>query len=56
MEHQELFWSNIIKIDGDKLPKRLCDIYTEMAPNYFGRIIMYLNLQSWTKLLGHCRT
>ena len=40
----ELYGVIIIQIDGDNLPNSLCDIYAEMAPNNFGRIMAYLTL------------
>ena len=43
-EHEELYGAIIIQIDGDNLPNSLCDIYAEMAPNNFGRIMAYLTL------------
>ena len=43
-EHEELYGPIIIQIGGDNLSKSLCDIYAEMAPNNFGRIIAYLTL------------
>ena len=43
-EHEELYGGIIIQIDGDNLRNSLCDIYAEMAPNNFGRIMPYLTL------------
>ena len=43
-EHEELYGAIIIQIDGDNLPNSLCDIYAEMVPNNFGRIMAYLTL------------
>ena len=43
-EHEELYGTIIIQIDGDNLPNSLCDIFTEMVPNNFGRILAYLTL------------
>ena len=42
--HEELYGAIIIQIDGDNLPNILCNIYTEMPPKNFGRIIAYLTL------------
>ena len=42
-EHEELYGAIIIQI-GDNLSNSLCDIYSEMAPNNFGRIMAYLTL------------
>ena len=42
-EHKELYGAIIIQI-GDNLSNSLCDIYAEMAPNNFGRIMAYLTL------------
>ena len=43
-KYEELYAAIIIQIDGDNLPNSLCAIYTEMAPNNFGRIMSYLTL------------
>ena len=42
-EHEQLYGAIIIQI-GDNLPNSLCNIYAEMAPNNFGRIMAYLTL------------
>ena len=43
-EHDELYETTIKQIDRDNLPNSLCDIYEEMCPNNFGRLIAYLTL------------
>ena len=42
--HEELHETVIIRLDKDNLPNSLCDIYEEMCPNNFCRIIAYLPL------------
>ena len=43
-EHEQLYGTVIIRLDKDNLPNSLCDIYEEMCPNNFCRIIAYLPL------------
>ena len=42
--HEELHETVIIRLDKDNLPNSLCDIYEELCPNNFGRLIEYLTL------------
>ena len=43
-EHEEIYGTVINQIDKDNFPMELSHIYTEMNPNNFGRIIVYLTL------------
>ena len=43
-EHEEIYGTAINRIDRDNLSTNLCDIYEEMNPNNFGRLIAYLTL------------
>ena len=43
-EHEELYGAVINQMDKDNLPISLYDIYEEMNPNNFGRIMVYLTL------------
>ena len=43
-EHEEIYGTVINRIDKDNFPMELSHIYTEMNPNNFGRIIVYLTL------------
>ena len=43
-EYEGLYGTVIIRLDKDNLLNSLCDIYEEMCPNNFGRLIAYLTL------------
>ena len=43
-EHEDIYGAFINQLDKDNLPISLYDIYKEMNPNNFGRIIVYLTL------------
>ena len=43
-EHEELYGAVINQMDKDNLPISLYDIYEEMNPNNFSRIMVYLTL------------
>ena len=47
-EHEDIYGAFINQLDEDNLPTNLpnslCDIYEEMCPNNFGRLIAYLTL------------
>ena len=47
-EHEDIYGAFINRLDKDNLPinlpNSLCDIYEEMCPNNFGRLIAYLTL------------
>ena len=43
-EHEEIYWTAINRMDRDNISAILCDIYEEMNPNNFGRLIAYLTL------------
>ena len=47
-EHEDIYGAFINQLDKDNLPTNLpnslCDIYEEMCPNNFGRLIAYLTL------------
>ena len=40
-EHGELYGTGVIRLDKDNLPNSLCNIFEEMCPNNFGRLIAY---------------
>ena len=45
-EHEDIYGAFINQLDKDNLPinlpNSLCDIYEEMSPNNFGRLVAYL--------------
>ena len=43
-EHEKIYWTAINRMDRDNISTILCDIYEEMNPNNFGRLIAYLTL------------
>ena len=43
-EHEDIYGAFINQLDKDNLPISLYDIYKQMNPNNFGRIIVYLTL------------
>ena len=43
-EHGEIYQTAINRIDRDNISMILCDIYEDMNPNNFGRLIAYLTL------------
>ena len=40
-EHEDIYGAFINQLDKDNLPTSLNDIYKEMNPNNFGRIMVY---------------
>ena len=43
-EHEDIYGAFINQLDKDNLPTSLNDIYKEMNPNNFGRIMVYWTL------------
>ena len=43
-EHEEIYGPAINRINRDNISAILCDIYEEMNPNNFGKLIAYLTL------------